>query len=168
MEIREEKAAIIGIFIKDFDAVPKVNGILHDYAEDIIGRIGIPCRDRDLHVISIILSTTPDRISGSHYENHNQTISADRTASHHLYCQPVLQEPVCVHHRTDRKSYHHSGCFVCRIMEWITVKHHRPGNRIFLHRLSHYGSHSADVSRCYGRKCRSRHHCVVFPGKDFL
>ena len=33
MEIREEKAAIIGIFIKDFDAVPKVNGILHDYAE---------------------------------------------------------------------------------------------------------------------------------------
>ena len=50
MEIREEKAAIIGIFIKDFDAVPKVNGILHDYAEDIIGRIGIPCRDRDLHV----------------------------------------------------------------------------------------------------------------------
>ena len=55
MEIREEKAAIIGIFIKDFDAVPKVNGILHDYAEDIIGRIGIPCRDRDLHVISIIL-----------------------------------------------------------------------------------------------------------------
>ena len=28
MEIREEKAAIIGIFIKDFDAVPKVNGIL--------------------------------------------------------------------------------------------------------------------------------------------
>ena len=56
MEIREEKAAIIGIFIKDFDAVPKVNGILHDYAEDIIGRIGIPCRDRDLHVIS-------DRIS---------------------------------------------------------------------------------------------------------
>ena len=52
MEIREEKAAIIGIFIKDFDAVPKVNGILHDYAEDIIGRIGIPCRDRDLHVIS--------------------------------------------------------------------------------------------------------------------
>ena len=43
MEIREEKAAIIGIFIKDFGAVPKVNGILHDYAEDIIGRIGIPC-----------------------------------------------------------------------------------------------------------------------------
>ena len=62
MEIREEKAAIIGIFIKDFDAVPKVNGILHDYAEDIIGRIGIPCRDRDLHVISIILSTTPDTV----------------------------------------------------------------------------------------------------------
>ena len=156
MEIREEKAAIIGIFIKDFNAVPKVNGILHDYAEDIIGRIGIPCRDKDLHVISIILSTTPDRIS------------ADRTASHHLYCQPVLQEPVCVHHRTDRESHHHSGCFVRRIMEWITVKHYRPGNRIFLHRLSDYGSHSADVSRCYGRKCRSRHHRVVFPGKNFL
>ena len=66
MEIREEKAAIIGIFIKDFDAVPKVNGILHDYAEDIIGRIGIPCRDKDLHVISIIsaLSGKLGRIEG--------------------------------------------------------------------------------------------------------
>ena len=63
MEIGYEKAAIIGILIKDFAAVRKLNGIFHDYAEDIIGRIGIPCRDRDLHVISIILSTTPDRIS---------------------------------------------------------------------------------------------------------
>ena len=63
MESKEEKTAIIGIFIKDFNAVPKVNGILHDYAEDIIGRIGIPYRQKGLHVISIILSTTPDRIS---------------------------------------------------------------------------------------------------------
>ena len=63
MEIREEKAAIIGIFIKDFNAISKVNGILHDFAGDIIGRIGIPCREKDLHVISIILSTTPERIS---------------------------------------------------------------------------------------------------------
>ncbi len=63
MEAKEEKAAIIGIFIKNFDAVPMVNGILHDYAEDIIGRIGIPYRQKGLHVISIILSTTPDRIS---------------------------------------------------------------------------------------------------------
>ena len=63
MESKEEKAAIIGIFIKNFDAVPMVNGILHDYAEDIIGRIGIPYRQKGLHVISIILSTTPDRIS---------------------------------------------------------------------------------------------------------
>lgn len=63
MEAKEEKAAIIGIFIKNFDAVPMVNGILHDYAENIIGRIGIPYRQKGLHVISIILSTTPDRIS---------------------------------------------------------------------------------------------------------
>lgn len=62
-ENKEQKAAIIGIFIKDFDAVPKVNGILHDFAEDIIGRIGIPYRAKELHVISIILSTTSDRIS---------------------------------------------------------------------------------------------------------
>ena len=63
MENHEEKAAIIGIFIKDFNSISKVNGILHDFAGDIIGRIGIPCREKDLHVISIILSTTPERIS---------------------------------------------------------------------------------------------------------
>ena len=49
MENHEEKAAIIGIFIKDFNAISKVNGILHDFAGDIIGRIGIPCREKDLH-----------------------------------------------------------------------------------------------------------------------
>ena len=63
MEMKEEKTAIIGIFITNFDSVPKVNQILHDYADDIIGRIGIPHREKGLHVISIILSTTPDRIS---------------------------------------------------------------------------------------------------------
>lgn len=63
MDKNETKAAIIGIFIKNFDSVSKVNALLHDYADDIIGRIGIPYREKELHVISVILCTTPDRIS---------------------------------------------------------------------------------------------------------
>ena len=38
----EEKVAIIGIFIQDMSAVGKVNELLHEYADCIIGRIGIP------------------------------------------------------------------------------------------------------------------------------
>ena len=44
MEIREEKAAIIGIFIKDFDAVPRVNGILHWQ-----NRYSLPCQGSACH-----------------------------------------------------------------------------------------------------------------------
>lgn len=59
----EEKVAIIGIFIQDMDAVSKVNNLLHEYADCIIGRIGIPYREKSLNIISIIICASPDRIS---------------------------------------------------------------------------------------------------------
>ena len=37
----EEKVAIIGIFIQDISAAAAVNELLHEYADCIIGRIGI-------------------------------------------------------------------------------------------------------------------------------
>lgn len=42
----EEKVAIIGIFIQDINAAVKVNELLHEYADHIIGRIGIPYREK--------------------------------------------------------------------------------------------------------------------------
>ena len=43
----EEKVAVIGIFIQDMNAVALVNQLLHEYADYIIGRIGIPYREKN-------------------------------------------------------------------------------------------------------------------------
>lgn len=59
----EEKVAIIGIFIQDISAVSKVNDLLHEYADCIIGRTGIPFREKSLNIISVIISAEPDKIS---------------------------------------------------------------------------------------------------------
>ena len=59
----DEKVAVIGIFIQDTKAVAQVNGLLHEYADYIIGRIGIPYREKKLNIISVIVCAPPDIIS---------------------------------------------------------------------------------------------------------
>lgn len=43
----EEKVAIIGIFITDNAAASKVNDLLHEFSDCIIGRMGIPLTGRN-------------------------------------------------------------------------------------------------------------------------
>ncbi len=59
----EEKVAIIGIFVQDIEAAALVNELLHEYADCIIGRIGVPCREKSLNIISVIISASSDKIS---------------------------------------------------------------------------------------------------------
>ena len=59
----EEKVAIIGIFIQDVTAAAQVNELLHEYADCIIGRIGVPYREKSLTIISVIVDATSDQIS---------------------------------------------------------------------------------------------------------
>ncbi len=63
MSVEEEKVAIIGIFITEFEAAAKVNDLLHEYSDCIIGRIGIPYREKSVNIISVIISASPDQIS---------------------------------------------------------------------------------------------------------
>ena len=59
----ENKLSIIGIFIKSPDAVEAVNNLLHQYADKIVGRMGLPYRDRGVNVISVIIDAPADDIS---------------------------------------------------------------------------------------------------------
>lgn len=59
----EEKIAIIGLFISDLNSATKVNDILHKHGGMIIGRMGVPCKDKGLSVISVIVNGTADDIS---------------------------------------------------------------------------------------------------------
>jgi putative iron-only hydrogenase system regulator len=58
----ENRIGVVGIVIEDRDFVPVVNNILSDHNEIIIGRMGIPYRDRHVAVISLIVDGTTDEI----------------------------------------------------------------------------------------------------------
>lgn len=59
----EHRVAIIGIFIEQPQAAADVNEVLHEYADCIMGRMGLPYRDRGIHIISIIVDASADQIS---------------------------------------------------------------------------------------------------------
>ncbi len=59
----ETRIAIIGIIVENQDSVEKLNQLLHEYADCIIGRMGIPCKARGINVISLVLDAKQDAIS---------------------------------------------------------------------------------------------------------
>lgn len=59
----EKRIAVTAIVIDDQSAVQEVNNVLHEYSEIIIGRMGIPYRERGISMISVALDAVPDRIS---------------------------------------------------------------------------------------------------------
>ncbi len=59
----EKRIALIGIVIENKEVVEKINAILHEYGEYIMGRMGIPYRKRNISVISIIIDAPNDIIS---------------------------------------------------------------------------------------------------------
>jgi putative iron-only hydrogenase system regulator len=59
----ETRVAVIGIIVENAGAVEKLNGILHEYGEYIIGRMGIPYREKRINIISIAIDAPQDVIS---------------------------------------------------------------------------------------------------------
>ncbi len=59
----ETRIAIVGIIVENPDSVEKLNKILHDYNEFIIGRMGIPYHKRNISIISIVMDAPNDVIS---------------------------------------------------------------------------------------------------------
>lgn len=60
---QETRVAVIGIVIEDSESVTRLNAVLHEYADYIIGRMGIPYREKRLHVVSIAMDAPSDIIS---------------------------------------------------------------------------------------------------------
>lgn len=59
----EKRIALIGIIVEDGEAAEQINDILHEYRKYMIGRMGVPYRERNLSVISVILDAENDIIS---------------------------------------------------------------------------------------------------------
>ena len=59
----ETRIAIIGIIIEDPDASKQINRLLHEYGDYIVGRMGIPYRQRNVNIICIVLDAPNDVIN---------------------------------------------------------------------------------------------------------
>lgn len=59
----ETRIALIGIVVENKESAKKLNDILHDYGDYIVGRMGIPYPKRNISVISIIIDAPGDTIS---------------------------------------------------------------------------------------------------------
>ena len=59
----ETRVAVIGIIVENTESAEKINSILHEYAQDILGRMGVPYQKRGISVISIIIDAPQPVIS---------------------------------------------------------------------------------------------------------
>jgi len=59
----ETRIALIGIVVENRDSAQKMNEVLHEYGEFIIGRMGIPYAKRNVSVVSVVVDAPNDTIS---------------------------------------------------------------------------------------------------------
>ena len=59
----QKRLGVIGIVVEDLAAAPEVNALLHEFAGLIVGRMGIPYRERGVSVISLIVDGPADALS---------------------------------------------------------------------------------------------------------
>ena len=59
----ETRIAVMGIIVEDLDSVEALNSLLHGYGKYIIGRMGIPYRERGVSIVSIAIDAPQDVIS---------------------------------------------------------------------------------------------------------
>lgn len=59
----ENRISVVSIIVEDKNAVNEVNSLLHDFNEYIIGRMGIPYKEKNVSIISIALDAPQDKTS---------------------------------------------------------------------------------------------------------
>jgi putative iron-only hydrogenase system regulator len=59
----ETRVAVISIIVTNADRVDALNDLLHEYSEYILGRMGIPYREKDLNIISVAIDAPMDKIN---------------------------------------------------------------------------------------------------------
>jgi putative iron-only hydrogenase system regulator len=62
-EVSMTRVAVMSVIVEDPDSVERLNGILHEFGQWIIGRMGIPYRKRGVSIISVALDAPQNTIS---------------------------------------------------------------------------------------------------------
>lgn len=61
--IMETRVAVLGIIVENMESTERLNSILHEYGMYIIGRMGIPYRQKNISIISIAIDAPQDTIA---------------------------------------------------------------------------------------------------------
>ena len=59
----DTRIALIGIILESLESVGALNHLLSEYGEYVIGRMGIPYREKGIHVISVAMDAPNSVIS---------------------------------------------------------------------------------------------------------
>ena len=59
----ETRVAVISIIVTQSDRVEMLNDLLHEYSEYIIGRMGIPYKEKGISIISVAIDAPMDKIN---------------------------------------------------------------------------------------------------------
>lgn len=59
----ETRVAVMGIIVEKLDAVEALNSLLHEYGQYIIGRMGLPYREKKINIVSIAIDAPQDTIA---------------------------------------------------------------------------------------------------------
>ncbi len=59
----ETRVAVISIIVTQSDKVEMLNELLHEYSAYIIGRMGIPYKEKGISIISIAIDAPMDKIN---------------------------------------------------------------------------------------------------------
>ena len=59
----ETRVALIGIIVENSESTAQLNALLHDAGQYIIGRMGLPYREKGVSIISVVLDAPQDVIS---------------------------------------------------------------------------------------------------------
>ena len=59
----ETKIAVVAIIVSDLTAVERINSLLHTFGEHIIGRLGLPYKQKKVNVISVVMDAPQEIIN---------------------------------------------------------------------------------------------------------
>lgn len=59
----ETRIAVLSIIVENTDTTAELNDIIHEYAEYMVGRMGIPYRARGINIISLVVDAPQTIIS---------------------------------------------------------------------------------------------------------
>ena len=59
----DTRVAAISIIVENPESVEKLNGLLHEAGQYIIGRMGVPYREKGISIIMIAINASQDYIS---------------------------------------------------------------------------------------------------------